>query len=633
MLRNAICTFLKSGKFSADMERQFWTENHERLFLHTRMVSVIFAITATVYNSAKLVFPPFRMPELQCVSITLPPLLSIVVACSLPLIFFSASKWSSKNYHWIVLIAMIYFIGVRMFDLNGVYNCAEKLERAADTPMFRPTQNDFIVFMMYLQVRFVILYVWFIVFFRTPFTQTFWFCVLSIPAIEAVFFVYAREANGPYIGISLFFIVVLALITSLKLEQRERIIFKKNEESRISRQEIALKHAEVEHANSELRRQTTEIEQINRDLKKKNLIIDDANTRLIIHKSQVEELNRELRRSNQGLQEKNEELERKNIQIASMYDELRLQNLEIEVAKENLQSNNNELDEARRRIETAYDAIQRELIDARMRAEKSSRAKTEFLREAMHDLRNPIFAAGNSLSVLKRALASGNQRQQSDVMGNLEALLNFASTLSRDLFTLTGFELREFDNNPRVVDLQAFLIQTTATCESAARDKGIHFELEPVPTSANLVFIDPAGLRRIVLNLLSNAVKYTCTSESRRGKISVHAFRAKGRVYLVIRDNGVGIDSSRQDEIWNYGKDSSTYGTDGEEGTGIGLTLVRAVKEALKINIEMQSKLDDGTQFAIALPIPVGADTYRAAVTEQHMLGVESHNSAGHIAI
>lgn len=535
-------------KFAPDIEERFWSAHQDMLFRHTRLSAILFAITATVYNYARTIFPPFQMPDLLYTSVRIPSWMSIAVAWAVPLVFLVAKQWSSKNFHWVIIAAMSYFIGTRLLDLQGVRWYSDQYAQAAENSLERDQiQNSFIIFCQYLQTRFVILYIWFIVFFRIPYRHALACCIATVPIIEAMLFWYASEANGPYIGISFFFIVALGLITLWKLEERERLIFAGSLEAEAARCEIAKKHGEIEIANANLQSKSAQVEKMNGELLQQNLDIQEAHRDLLAKAA--------------------------------------------------------ELQEARDRLQLTYDAISIEMEQARDRAAKSDRAKTEFIREAVHDIRNPIFAIGASLGALKSAIASGNHALQTQALDNIIDCYGLAAGLARDIFDLAGYEMRAIRNEPIDLDLGQFLKTITPACALAAGEKQLRLILRPVAANARYAHVDRHGLERIVVNLLSNAVKFTDNTDSRQGRIWVYTRRAQGKIFLIVSDNGVGIAPSRQDMVWEYGKESSTYGTKGEEGTGIGLTLVRAIRDALRLRIDMKSGLGKGTRFTIALPI------------------------------
>ena len=108
---------------------------------------------------------------------------------------------------------------------------------------------------------------------------------------------------------------------------------------------------------------------------------------------------------------------------------------------------------------------------------------------------------------------------------------------------------------------------------------------------------DSDMIHTVVRNLISNALKFT----KRNGEISIDQTKDHEKCFLIIKDNGVGMDESRLKEI-NRNKVKSKEGTEGETGTGLGLSLVREFLEKNNGIMEIESKKGVGTTIKIGLP-------------------------------
>jgi signal transduction histidine kinase len=107
--------------------------------------------------------------------------------------------------------------------------------------------------------------------------------------------------------------------------------------------------------------------------------------------------------------------------------------------------------------------------------------------------------------------------------------------------------------------------------------------------------VDANHLAIIVRNLLQNAIKFTQAG----GEIRLKSFE-KGEIsYLEIKDSGVGISQDRLGKLFEINKESSQQGTGQEQGTGLGLVLVKELVDANQGTIEVTSEIDKGTTFLI----------------------------------
>lgn len=105
-------------------------------------------------------------------------------------------------------------------------------------------------------------------------------------------------------------------------------------------------------------------------------------------------------------------------------------------------------------------------------------------------------------------------------------------------------------------------------------------------------------IRTIVRNLLSNAVKFT----PRKGQISFEAFNNDDEVLIKICDNGVGMSQDIIDKLFKIEISTSSTGTEGEMGTGLGLILCSEFVKKHKGNLWVNSKIGEGSCFSFSLP-------------------------------
>src|SRR4029453_18122609 len=108
--------------------------------------------------------------------------------------------------------------------------------------------------------------------------------------------------------------------------------------------------------------------------------------------------------------------------------------------------------------------------------------------------------------------------------------------------------------------------------------------------------VDRTRMRQVIANLLDNAVKYTPSG----GKVEIGTQSSAGDVVLTVRDTGVGISADDLPRIWErlYRGDKSRS----ERGLGLGLSLVKAIVEAHRGRVTVESQPDKGSRFVLGLP-------------------------------
>lgn len=114
-----------------------------------------------------------------------------------------------------------------------------------------------------------------------------------------------------------------------------------------------------------------------------------------------------------------------------------------------------------------------------------------------------------------------------------------------------------------------------------------------------LVGLDPESIERIVLNLLSNAIKFTPS----KGEILVGVYKIENKVQIKVKDSGIGIHKEKLMDIFDRFKQIEDGKIDNEFGSGIGLYLSKSLVEIQEGNVDISSKLNQGTEVIIEFPI------------------------------
>jgi len=147
------------------------------------------------------------------------------------------------------------------------------------------------------------------------------------------------------------------------------------------------------------------------------------------------------------------------------------------------------------------------------------------------------------------------------------------------------------------VDLAAAARRAAELLSPAAREKRVTIEIDASPVP--LLLGDADGLERLLLNLLDNAIKYNRSD----GKVVVQLSRTDGEALLEVADTGIGIPPESIPRIFErfYRVDKGRAREEG--GTGLGLAIVKHVAQAHGGQVEVESRLGQGSTFRVRLPL------------------------------
>jgi two-component system, cell cycle sensor histidine kinase DivJ len=256
---------------------------------------------------------------------------------------------------------------------------------------------------------------------------------------------------------------------------------------------------------------------------------------------------------------------------------------------------------------TAQYARELGLEVARSEAETREAGKTRFLANMSHELRTPLNAVLGFSDIMRQRIFGPLPDRYGEYAENIHQAGGHLLDLINDVLDVTKIEAERYALTLERVDAREVVSAAMALVRVNADDKGVSLSSvlpgEPVEVSA-----DKRALKQIALNLLSNAVKFT----PRGGSITVTVETVGPYLEVVVADTGVGI---APEDVRRLGRPFEQAGEmeQRRQGTGLGLSLVRAFAELHGGRMSIDSTLGEGTAVTVRLPVALVA---RAAAPE-----------------
>ncbi|OIP02253.1 MAG: hypothetical protein AUJ98_01740 [Bacteroidetes bacterium CG2_30_33_31] len=211
-----------------------------------------------------------------------------------------------------------------------------------------------------------------------------------------------------------------------------------------------------------------------------------------------------------------------------------------------------------------------------------------------HDLKGPL---GSVINMLDLVLKSDMNKTDSDKYLNMcNKSLNDTYSLMLNLLTWSRLKGGNIQFEPLNFDISKSINDSINLFAESTKNKSINLKFKY--DGSIMVFADENMTKTIVRNLINNAIKFT----NKGGEISIALYKNGNDIELIISDNGIGMTENQLEEILDNEKFVSSYGTNNESGTGLGLKLVYEFVRLNNGEISVDSRKNVGTTFYIKLP-------------------------------
>lgn len=237
-----------------------------------------------------------------------------------------------------------------------------------------------------------------------------------------------------------------------------------------------------------------------------------------------------------------------------------------------------------------------ELAESRRTILEMNRSRDKIYSIIAHDIRSPLSGILMTLDTIDQGYLDPNSEDFKEIIHQLKIRTKDTTTLLTSLLNWTRNQDMNVVLHPKETNINQLIISSIQLLEEVAKNKSIAIvnEIsEPINS-----WCDEVSINTVIRNIISNAIKFTPSN----GSITIKGKELENTVEISITDTGVGMPEEAIRKIFEDNQHYSSSGTNNEQGTGLGLMLVKDFLKKNNGSLQVQSKLNEGTVFTVSLP-------------------------------
>lgn len=237
-----------------------------------------------------------------------------------------------------------------------------------------------------------------------------------------------------------------------------------------------------------------------------------------------------------------------------------------------------------------------EILELNSKLEELNSTKDKFFSILAHDLKNPLGSFRDITKMIHDSPQDFTEIEKEEIMGEIKVSADNVYLLLENLLEWSNSQRGILKFEPDRIELRMLVNATVSIMSSTANKKNVNIIVNI--NDGHIAFADAKMLSTIYRNLITNAVKYTQNS----GVVLLGIIDDdNSKIIYFVRDNGVGMTELQINSLFKLAQNSSTTGTSGEKGTGLGLILCKEFVEMHGGRIWVESIENEGSTFYFTL--------------------------------